>query len=162
MKTRVVANPGAQRLVKSSAGREVTRVGSVRWAILEAGCVEIPCGLGEAGHSQGSVERRGRPSCSCVQVESRKPAAGQGSFQMSQFLSAPCSLQRKARWAEHSTLHRAGLCPHGRIKWVEQWPWKRRSPLRPDNGRGALDHTSGHRLLYMPLPFKSAAALAPL
>lgn len=106
MKTRVVANPGAQRLVKSSAGREVTRVGSVRWAILEAGCVEIPCGLGEAGHSQGSVERRGRTSCSCVQVESRKPAAGQGSFQMSQFLSAPCSLQRKARWAEHSTLLR--------------------------------------------------------
>ena len=59
------------------AGCEVTRVGWVRWALPRAGCEVTPCGLGEVGHSQGRVERRGRPSCSCLQVESGKPVAGQ-------------------------------------------------------------------------------------
>ena len=80
--------------MKSSAGHEVTRVGSGRWALPRAGRVETscglgevghsqgracgdPCGLGEAGPSQGRLERRGRPSCSCMQVESGTPAAGQ-------------------------------------------------------------------------------------
>ena len=68
---------GSGRWALPRAGREVTSVGSGRWAIAEAGCVETPCGLGEAGPSQGRLERRGRPSCSCMQVESGTPAAGQ-------------------------------------------------------------------------------------